>query len=272
MKKYTKLKIISLFVLTFLCASNSNAHEYWFEPETFFPAPNEKTAVHLYVGDGLSGKDQEERPFQAEKTPQFKLYSAEKVFDLKRSLVEAALPVYNFSAEKPGNYLLAMERNWSYIKLESKKFEDYLREDGLEYVIAERAQRGESAKEGAERYSRFIKSFLQVGNRRNDVYKINLGMKLEIMPLENPYTKKVGDKMKFQILFDGKPLGNRTIFADNRGSATQKMTTDKNGKFTVAIEKNGLWLVRLVNMQRCAADCGEAVWESFWGAVTFGVK
>ena len=53
--------------------------------------------------------------------------------DLKTSLVEGATPIYKFSAA-PGNYLLAMERNWSYIKIESQKFEDYLREDGIEYI------------------------------------------------------------------------------------------------------------------------------------------
>ena len=180
------------------------------------------------------------------------------------------MPIYNFSAEKPGNYLLALERNWSYIKIEPQKFEDYLREDGLEYIIPEREKLGERQKEGRERYSRYLKSLLQVGNRHDNTYKKNSGMKLEIIPLENPYSKKVGDQLKLQVLFDGKPLAGRNVFADNRGSETQKMTTDKNGKFAMKIDKNGMWLVRLVFMQRCAKDCGEADWESFWGAITFG--
>ncbi len=265
------LKFTSAFVLAILLSANVFAHEYWFEPETFFPAPGEKTVVHLYVGDGLI-KDREERPFQLSKTTMFQVFSTGNSLDLKTSLIDEALPIYNFSAAQTGNYMLAMERNWTYIKLEPQKFEDYLREDGMEYISAERAKLGETAKEGRERYSRFIKSLLQVGDTRNETYKKNLGLKLEIMPLENPYSKRVGDKLKFQILFDGKPLANRTIFADNRNSATQKMTTDKNGKIFVKLDRSGLWLVRLVTMQRCTADCGEADWESFWGAITFGVK
>ncbi len=267
----SKFTFATAICFVFLFSITASAHEYWFEPETFFPKPNQPTVVHLYVGDGII-KDREERAFQLAKTERFQVFSTGNALDLKTSLVENALPVYNFSAEKSGNYLLAMERNWSYIKLEAKKFEDYLREDGMEYISTERAKRGETEQEGKERYSRFIKSLLQVGDRRDDTYKKVLGLKLEITPLENPYAKRIGDKLKFQVLFDGKPLADRTVFADNRDSRTQQMTTDKNGQIQMKIEKSGLWLVRLVTMRRCAADCGEAVWESFWGAFSFGVK
>jgi len=266
-----KLKLLFTVIFAVSFSANALAHEYWFEPETFFPKLNEKIAVHLYVGDGLT-KDREERPFQSKKTPMFKLFSIKNALDLNSSLTENAMPIYNFSADEAGNYLLAMERNWSYIKLESQKFEDYLREDGMEFIIAERAKLGESKKEGSERYSRYLKSLLQVGDKRSDVYRKSLGMKLEIMPLENPYSKKVGDKIKFQVFFDGKPLADRTIFADNRNSETQKTKTDKDGKASFKLDRNGLWIVRLVTMQRCQTDCNEAVWESFWGAITFGVK
>lgn len=265
-----KIKILFALIFLFLLSANIFAHEYWFEPEKFILAPNEKTAVHLYVGDGLV-KDREERAFQLAKTPTFNLFSADKILDLKTSLKDDALPIYNFSAARAGNYLLAMERNWSYIKIEPQKFEDYLREDGMDYIIGEREKLGEHQKEGRERYSRFIKSLLQVGDRRDMTFKKNLGLKLEIIPLENPYLKKVGDKLKFQVLFDGKPLAGKIVFADNRGGATQKMTTGKNGEITMTIDQSGLWLVRLVFMRRCRQDCAQADWESFWSAFSFGV-
>lgn len=266
-----KIKFLPAIIFALLFSTNAFAHEYWFEPETFFLQPSGKTIVHLYVGDGLV-KDREERAFQLEKTPVFQLFSVGNTMNLKTSLTDGATPVYNFSAGKPGNYLLGMERNWSYIKLEAGKFEDYLREDGMEYIIAERAKLGEQHREGRERYSRYLKSLLQVGSKRDATYKKTLGQKLEIVPLENPYSKKIGANLEFQIFFDGKPLADRSVYADSRGSRTQKMTTDKNGKVTMKIDRNGLWLVRLVNMQRCAQDCGEADWESFWGAITFGVR
>ncbi len=162
-----KTKYLFAVISTLIFSANAFAHEYWFEAETFFPAANEKTAVHLYVGDGLT-KDREERVYQPDKTPIFQLFSASKMWDLKPNAVADAMPIYNFSVDKSGNYLLAMERNWSYIKIEPQKFEDYLREDGLDYIIPERAKLGEIAKEGRERYSRYLKSLLQVGDRRDN--------------------------------------------------------------------------------------------------------
>lgn len=266
-----KIKLVSLLAFAVLLSADAFAHEYWFEPETFFPAANQKTAVHLYVGDGLV-KDREERPFQLAKTQAFRLFSSSQVWDLKGKLADGALPVYDFSAGRAGNYLLAMERNWSYIKFAPKEFEEYLREDGMEYIIAERVRLNESDKEGRERYTRSLKSLLQVGGVRDDTFKKSAGSSLEITPLENPYSKRVGDRLSIRITFEGKPLVGKTVFADNRGGETQRMLTDGGGKVTMKIDRGGLWLVRLVFMRRCASDCGEADWESFWGAFSFGVK
>lgn len=265
------MKIKFVVVVTLLLSATAGAHEYWLEPETFFPGLNKKTAVHLYGGDGLI-KDRAERPYQLAKTEKFQLLSIANVQDLRTSVADGALPVYNFSSSRPGNYLLAMERNWAYIKLEAQQFEAYLREDGMEYIIAERQKRGESTKEGRERYSRFIKSLLQVGDARDETYKQLAGLKLEIAPLENPYAKKLGDSLSFQVLFEGKPLATKAVFANNRNSKPQKMTTDGDGKISMKVDQSGLWLVRMVFMQRCTIDCKDADWESFWSAFTFGVK
>ncbi|HLA94373.1 MAG TPA: DUF4198 domain-containing protein [Pyrinomonadaceae bacterium] len=250
-----------------------SAHEYWLEPESFFLKPNEKAAVRLFLGEGL--KKEEERPFQMSKTTMFKLFSADGDFDLISSGRDEEMPLFTFASERSGNYLLGLERNWSYITLEPEKFDEYLREDGLEYILAERERLGESKKEGRERYSRYIKGLMQVGDKRDKTFAKRIGLKLEIVPLENPYSKKAGEELSFQVLFQGKPLKDKTIFADNRDGeaiSKQKLKTDAQGKTTVKLDRKGIWLVRLVYMQRCPKDCEGADWESFWSAFSFGVK
>ena len=59
-----------MITMIFVFTVNALAHEYWFEAEKFTLAPNEKTAVHLYVGDGIV-KDREERAFKPDKTLKF---------------------------------------------------------------------------------------------------------------------------------------------------------------------------------------------------------
>lgn len=249
------------------------AHEYWLEPETFFPAVNEKINLRLWVGEGL--KHDEERPFQKEKTEVFRQYFGKVWFDQAKNVTDNSLPFYSYTSGSAGNHLFAMERNWSYITLKPKEFEDYLREDGMEYIIDERSKLGEANKDGRERYSRFVKTLINIGGSSDNAYKQKAGLKVEIMPLQNPYQKKVGEIIEFQVLFDGKPLAGRTIFADNRDGeniSKVKMITDRNGKISVKLDRKGVWLIRLVFMQRCKTDCGETDWESFWGAFSFGVK
>ena len=267
------LKFTSSALMIALLSASAFAHEYWFEPDSFFLTTKQTTALHLNVGEAL--KKDEERVFQASKTTSFQMFSNLGVFDMRTMAEDDHAPIVNFMAEKSGTYMFAMERNWSYIKIEADKFEEYLRDEGMEYIIPERARLGEQKKEGRERYSRYIKTLLQVGNERDATPKRRLDAKLEIVALDNPYTKKVGSTTKFQVYFDGAPLAGYAVFANNRDGdkyATQKMTTDKDGKITVKLDRKGIWLIRLVIMRRCEKNCNEADWESYWGALSFGVK
>jgi len=267
------MKTFAAFLLTIVFTANAFGHEYWLEPSIFWLKPGESTSVKLFVGDAL--KEPEEKPYQPGKTDVFDMISNEGTVDM-RSLAEVdAMPILKFSSQTEGTFMLAMQRNWSYINLEPAKFEDYLREDAMEYIIAERKKRGESEKEGRERYSRYIKTLIQVGDTKTSVAKARVGSRIEIVALENPYSKKVGSDVKFQIWFSGRPLALKTVFADNRDGTdirTQKIVSDEQGRFSIKIDRKGLWLIRTVHMQRCEKNCGEADWESFWAALTFGIR
>lgn len=251
----------------------AQAHEYWLEPDRFFLAPKESADINLFLGEGL--KVEEGIPYRSSKTSIFRLLSSDGTFDLARDVREEAKPLFSFSAQKAGTYLLAMERNWSYISIEPDKFDEYLREDGIEYIITEREKLGESKKEGKERYSRYIKALIQVGNKRDRTFGQRAGLRFEIVPLSNPYSLKVGEELPVQVLFEGKPLADRTLFADNRDgdSITKKrQITNPDGIANFKLDRKGVWLIRLVFMQRCSKNCEGADWESFWGALSFGMR
>lgn len=264
---------VSAFVLLMSLSLNTFGHEYWLECDNFFLRVNESTDLRLFVG--LALKKDAEKPYEAAKTDSFQMFSGGESFDVRPLAEDQRSPVLKFASDRSATYLVSMERNPSYIKLDAAKFEDYLREDGMEYVIAERKRLGESAKEGRERYSRYIKTLIQVGDSRTGSAKTRVGSRIEIVPLENPYSKKVGDDLKLQVYFSGFPLAERTVYADNRDGenySSRKFTTDKDGKFTIKLTNKGVWLIRLVHMQRCSRNCSNADWESFWGTLSFGLK
>ncbi|CAN5376483.1 DUF4198 domain-containing protein [soil metagenome] len=267
------MKTLLYFVFLLIAASPVAAHEYWFAPDSFFLIPHQSTNVHLFVGEAL--KMDEERVYQGSKTASFQMFGPSGTFDLRSMSDEEKSPILKFASDSAGTFLFSMERNWSYITLEAGKFEDYLRDEGMEYIIPQRAKLGESKKEGKERYSRFLKTLVQVGDSRTGIVKDRVNTKLEIVPLDNPYSKRTGQTLPFQIWFDRRPLANYAVFADNRDGkdiVTQKLTADKDGVVNLKLTRRGIWLVRLVVMKRCEKHCEGADWESFWGALSFGVK
>lgn len=266
-----RIKFSAVAVLLF-AALPAFSHDYWFVPEIFFAPERASIGVRLIVGDEF--KIQEERPLQKEKTSRFQMFSAERTEDLLTAGTEGQNPVTRLTVGASGNYLIAMERKNQPITLEAKKFTDYLTEEGLDGIVAERRQRGESQKAGRERYSRYLKLLLQIGDRHDETYKRVVGQRLEIIPQANPYEMKLGDRLRVRVFFDTKPLAGAKVFAyshDGGAVREQAVKTSSEGLVEFTIDKPGEWLVRLVYMRRCE-KCDAADWESFWGAYSFGVK
>jgi uncharacterized GH25 family protein len=70
----------SATVLLLSLPTSSFAHDYWLEPESFRPHPDETIALHLFVGEKLTSEA--ERPFQKKPTLKFQFLSAKKTVDL----------------------------------------------------------------------------------------------------------------------------------------------------------------------------------------------
>ncbi len=273
MKRQTNL-VVTLSLLL-LATMPTFSHDYWFKPESFFAPIGGNILVRLYVGD--ESKLEEERPLQRERTVSFRMFSAKGTpVDLMAQGQDNQRPVARLSFSAPGNHLIAMERRASTIKLDAKKFTDYLAEEGLDSIIALRAQAGESGREGRERYRRYLKALFQAGDQRDDTYRRVLGQRLEIVPQSNPYGMKSGDTLNVRILFEGKSLNGAKVFAYNHssGGAVHEQAARTAGDGTVAfkLDRPGEWLIRVVHMRHCVTDCAEIDWESFWGAYSFGMK
>ncbi len=260
----------ALAVLLF--SANALAHDYWLEPEAFFIAVGGSVTVRMHLGGNFVSE--EERPYKESSNVMFELYTARGAQDLAPLAQDGETPVAQLKLNEAGNYLLAMERKPQTITLPAEKFTEYLKEEGLDSIIAERARLNESGSEGRERYRRFLKSLLQVGDRQDVIYKRVVGQELEIFPLNNPYDLKPGSTLRLAVFFQGQRLGGATVFAHHRAGGkvyTQKLKTDSNGMVYVKLERAGEWLIRLVHMRRCV-DCKAIDWESFWSAFSFGVR
>lgn len=250
------------------------AHDYWFEPERLVAAPDETVVVRLLVGEKLQAE--EERSFELARIKRLELAGPKGRRDVSGEFTEGAKPFGAVRLDTPGWHVLAMERAASSITLEADKFDEYLKEEGLEHVIGEREKLGESRQPGRERYRRFLKAFLWAGGPAGDPMP-GVILRLDLTPvLAAGRMPATGDEAAVRVAFDNTPLAGAAVFATVRDAAgkvhAQKLTTGADGVAHFRLTQAGMWVVRLVHMRRAPAGDAGADWESFWAACTFGVK
>jgi uncharacterized GH25 family protein len=264
--------MLAAAVLLLALALTCWGHDYWLQPEAFVVDVGKPVGVALHVGDHFESELQ--RAYQSKPTVRFQLIGAGGTTDLARVAREGDKPIVRFSCTRPGTHVVALERDAQLIRLEAKKFNAYLAEEGLSAVVAERGKRGESAKEGRERYRRYLKAYLRAGAKSDDGWKKRAGQKLEIVPLADPTAQKAGGRLGFRVVFEEKPLAGVKLTAYSRSGKKVKArqaVTSKEGEATFALDESGVYLVRLVHMRR-AADDKEADWHSWWAALTVEVR
>jgi hypothetical protein len=180
--------------------------------------------------------------------------------------------------DAPGLWQIGYRSKPSPVVLPADKFEQYLREEGLEYIIEARAARGQSRSAGREIFSRSVKSLLRAGSEASAAgFDRALGFTLELMPETDPTTAAPGTTVPMRLLLEGRPLARALVVAYRKdagapGAGTEKLRarTDAEGRIAVALEP-GHWLVKAVYMKGAAAST-TADWESVWTALTFEAR
>jgi hypothetical protein len=248
-------------------AGVARAHDCWLQPDAFRPAVNELVPVRLFVGHLA---DLEEKTRQPARIERFEARRGERRVALVGQ--DGKLPAGFLRPDEEGGWTLVYQSNHAFLELEAERFESYLREEGLERVIDERAARGETDLPGRESYARYNKALLAVGgSSAGGAFKEALGLPLELVPERDPYGTgtRAGDELAVTLLFRGKPLAGALVHAQRIG-ATEELSvrTDEAGRAVLPLGGAGPWLVASVHMVRAGLEL-DGDWESFWATVTF---
>ncbi|HSS52126.1 MAG TPA: DUF4198 domain-containing protein [Thermoanaerobaculia bacterium] len=255
-------------VLALLTVPALQAHDFWIEPSTFRPAIAQRVAVRLRVGQEFKGD------------PVPRDLGLLKRFVLAGTGGETAVagvpntePAGFLSIPAPGLYTIAYASNPEPVQLDARKFNDYLIQEGLESIRELRARRGQSEAPDREIFSRCAKALVLAGGGEAAAgWNRELGMRLELIPGENPYTLTSGQTLPVRLLYDGKPLQGAlvTAFTKEQPGAKISARSDTKGRVALKIDRPGTWLVKSVHMIPAARGSG-ADWESFWASLTFEV-
>jgi uncharacterized GH25 family protein len=257
----------SLFVvLASLAAAAVSGHDFWIEPSAYRVAKGAHLDVALRVGEGYRGDPVARNPAKIRR------------FVLVGPAGEQALdgeagqdPAGKAEIAAPGLFVIGYHSQPSSITLEAPKFEAYLREEGLERVIALRAERGQSAAPGREIYSRCAKALVASGPAETGHADRTLGLPLELVPEANPY-QSGGGATAVRLLFRDKPLEGALVVAIAKEAPERKVEarSDAAGRVVLDLGAGRTWLVKAVHMVEAPAGSG-ADWESLWASLTFEI-
>lgn len=257
----------ALLVAAIFLAPPLLAHDFWIEPSSFRPAVGSTLAVRLVVGQKFRGDALPRNPAMI---VQFVLVSDSGQMPVVGRAADE--PAGSVRVEGPGLQVIGYRSSNSQLSLEPATFEDYLRAEGLELVIEARAQRGESQKPSRELFSRCAKSLILAGDSGAAGYDRTLGFTLELIAEKNPYAMKAGEELPIRILCAGEPLSGALVSALPYDEPDKKLSqrSDRNGRVTFRLPKEGVWLVKAVHMV-AAPKGADADWQSLWASLTFEI-
>ena len=171
------------------------------------------------------------------------------------------------SLSPPGAYLGLAIVGFQTTEVMGPAFTDYLKEEGLDAIIAARQSAGETGKATTERFSHFAKIALRSGPGSGGHLTRQLGLRAELVPASDPTSVRVGQSLAVRLFYNGSPVREASVIAVSQGNAV-RTTTDRQGRATFAIDREGPWLIKSTHMIRLPAG-SPAEWESFRTTLTF---
>jgi len=256
-----------------LVAGSLSAHDLFLKLSTYFLPPNTPVQALLLNGTFTTSEGVVARNRIADVSlvgP-----AGRTALDTTAVSARGDSSLLRFRTGGTGTYALGLSMRPREIALTGEQFNGYLKEEGLDDVLADRTRSGTLGEAAKESYAKHVKAIFQVGDVRSDHYASVLGYAAEIVPLENPFEAKPGATLRFRCLVNGQPAAGLTVLAGgttSRGVAIPqaRASTDSAGVARIRLEVAGRWYVKFINMQR-STQAG-LTHQSQWATLTFEVR
>ena len=241
------------------------AHDFWIQPSRFRPAVGDVVQLRLFVGPNFEG---EPLPRIPQLLSRFVLVPpGGKERDVPGRA--GGDPAGVIRIEEAGLQIAGYRSLDSSIVIEGPKFDEYLKEEGLEKIAEIRKKKGDTGKPARELFSRCAKALIQAGDGSAGADRA-IALTLELVAEKNPYALRAGGELPVVLRLEGKPLAGALVQALLHGEPSVRTSarTDKNGRATLKLPKTGFWLIKAVDMSAAPAG-SDADWQSLWASLTF---
>jgi uncharacterized GH25 family protein len=261
-------RILILVAFVALNVAALSAHDMWIEPTAWTPDVGSIIGAKLRVGQDFLG---DPIPRDSKLINEFISVDAAG----RRPMIgrDGSDPAGLTRVSESGVLILGYRSNPSPVVLPAEKFNQYLKEEGLDEIATLRSQRNQTNNEAREVFSRCAKSLVWAGSAGVEQADQRLGFTLELVAERNPYALADGEELPVNLTYEGRPLAGALVVAINRLNPTAKLSarTDRNGRVKFRLTGRGAWLIKAVHMTPGPAGSG-ADWSSFWASLTFEAK
>lgn len=266
---------ILVVLLGLLLSSGATlAHDMWIVPAQFTPATGELLKIGLRLGHP-GGKEE----VVVRDSSRIEIFNAS--FSSRQDQAGSEMAVVGLDGANPAGLLplgesgllsIAYRSQGARSILAAEPFERYLREEGLEQIVAYRMRVGESTAAGRESYSRSLKALVAVGEDSERTQDHPLGLPLEIVAGANPYALSPGSELPLRLLYMGEAQGGVLVEAASLQDPRQVLQarSDAQGRLAFRLPAAGVWVLSAVHMVRAEED-PEVDWRSIWTALTFSI-
>lgn len=245
-------------------------HDLYIHPRLFRFTPGQAGTVEFHNGEGFPESQVSPVLARLKGTQVLSPQGAQPMTNVR---IVGKAGMADFKAPAAPAFLVVGYTVPNFIELDPAKFEDYLAHEHLTAISDWRKSHNESAKPGREFYSKYVKTVLHTGAPDAFVTRPT-GAPIEFVPLDDPATKKPGDKLTVQIFFHGAPAPNLHVeaaYAFGKDVKERPMgRTNSQGLIDIPIDTPGLWKLHAIHMQR-RQDTKQADWESHWASLTFEI-
>ena len=260
------IRAVMAIALALGAAASLSAHEFWIEPTTFAPAVGTIVGIRARVGDGVLGDPVPRDPALLEKLIVDAGAGAAPVLGQ-----EGADPAGLLRIATNGLHVVGYLGKPTPVDIPADTFNTYLRDEGLNDVIAERNRRGTTGTGAHELFTRCAKSLVLAGPARADQRDRALGFPLELVADGNPYLLAPGDGLTVRLLYRGRPLPGALITAIRRQNGERiPARSDAAGTARFILPAGGAWLIKAVHMTAPPKGT-HADWVSYWASLTFAL-
>lgn len=260
-----KMSAFALVAYGSILGGSVHAHEFWIDPVTFTPKLNATVPIVFRIGVDFKG---DTYPFERTLDRGFGLVDGRGRRSLKS--VDGDDPATKVKFTAPGLATVWHRRAAEIVTFETMaKFEASLIEEGYGALAAVHRAAGRPLTGIREAYTRHAKTLVRVGDGTGGQDRA-IGMLIELVAEQNPYTHAADKPLTMQLLYAGKPLASTLVKVIHRDDplSPRRLMTDQEGRVAIDVTRPGEYLVNAVHML-AGTPADKADWVSHWASLTF---